>query len=92
MKAANRLRELPGAAQTAAYNPLSRGADIPVCRHLGRQECLPHFFREVEEEAQALGIAQRTLHRAKAALKVESKKEADGLWTWELPAGARGAA
>ena len=42
--------------------------------------------REIEEAADANGIAARTLRRAKAELKVEAKKDGEnGAWRWHAP-------
>src|SRR5262249_10351147 len=41
---------------------------------------------EIDEAAEANGISQRTLCRAKSALGVEAKKDGlKGGWTWRLP-------
>lgn len=41
---------------------------------------------EVNAAAKRVGIADRTLDRAKGKLKIRSAKRAEG-WVWELPAG-----
>jgi hypothetical protein len=45
----------------------------------------PMAAKQVKSSARDADIAERTLTRAKAALKVKSNKEADGSWTWSLP-------
>ena len=41
---------------------------------------------EIEEAAEANGIAERTLFRAKSELNVIAKKDGrGGAWTWRLP-------
>lgn len=48
----------------------------------------PVLKDEIDEAAEANGISERTLKRAKHELKVEARKERgklDGKWTWELP-------
>src|SRR5829696_8774063 len=51
----------------------------------------PMAARQVKKNAEEADISERTLKRAKAALGVISTKEADGSWTWSLPAkGAKG--
>jgi hypothetical protein len=41
---------------------------------------------EIEEAAEGNGIAERTLFRAKAELKIIAKRDgSDGSWTWRLP-------
>ena len=48
----------------------------------------PVLKDEIEEAAEANGISERTLIRAKQELKVEARKERgkmNGKWTWELP-------
>jgi hypothetical protein len=55
----------------------------------------PGFVTEIGKEAQALGIAHRTLLRAKSALGVEAKKVGfgrHGKWQWRLPASPKSAA
>jgi hypothetical protein len=43
---------------------------------------------EIEEAAEANGIAERTLSRAKAELKIVAKKNGlNGGWTWQVPRG-----
>ena len=47
--------------------------------------------RQVKKNAVEADVSERTLKRAKAALGIISTKEADGSWTWSLPAkGAKG--
>lgn len=41
---------------------------------------------EVSAAAKRVGIAERTLDRAKGKMKIKSAKRAEG-WVWELPAG-----
>jgi hypothetical protein len=51
----------------------------------------PMAAEQVKKNAKEAGIAARTLRRAKKALGVISTKEADGSFTWSLPAkGAKG--
>ena len=51
----------------------------------------PMAARQVKKNAVEADVSERTLKRAKAALGVTSTKEADGSWTWSLPAkGAKG--
>jgi putative DNA primase/helicase len=48
----------------------------------------PVLKDEIEEAAEANGISERTLFRAKNELKVEAHKECgkmNGKWTWKLP-------
>ena len=45
----------------------------------------PMAAKQVKKNARDADIAERTLKRAKAELKVGSTKEADGSWTWSLP-------
>jgi hypothetical protein len=48
----------------------------------------PVLKTEIEEAAEANGISDRTLFRAKRDLKVRAEKDrtkADGKWTWQLP-------
>jgi hypothetical protein len=45
--------------------------------------------KELVEEAQQAGIAERTLQRAKVQLGVTAKKR-DGVWHWEIPAVGEG--
>ena len=43
---------------------------------------------DIDEAAEANGIAKRTLDRAKAELNVEAEKDRtspQGVWTWRLP-------
>ena len=40
---------------------------------------------EILQAAKNQGISESTLKRAKASLKVESKKSASGAWCWSLP-------
>jgi AAA domain len=47
---------------------------------------------EVLEEAMAIGISERTLYRAKAAVRVESRvsnKDGKRIWKWALPSGSK---
>ena len=41
--------------------------------------------KQVKRNAREADIAERTLKRAKAELRVKSDKEADGSWVWSLP-------
>src|SRR5215212_9582261 len=51
----------------------------------------PMAAKQVKKNAWAGDISERTLKRAKGDLVVKSTKEADGSWTWSLPAkGAKG--
>jgi hypothetical protein len=43
---------------------------------------------QVSKDARAAGITEITLKRAKRALGVRSRKQADGPWAWEMPEGA----
>lgn len=45
------------------------------------------LYSDIQKEAKAAGISDRTLYRAKAALRVTSKKQKfeNGRWTWEMP-------
>jgi hypothetical protein len=45
----------------------------------------PMGAKQVKKNARDADIAERTLKRAKAELRVRSDKEADGSWTWSLP-------
>jgi len=45
----------------------------------------PMTARQVKKNARDADIADRTLKRAKAELRVGSNKEADGSWTWSVP-------
>jgi AAA domain len=46
----------------------------------------PILKTEIEEAAEANGIAERTLRRAKTELKIIAKKDGDGAkWRWHLP-------
>jgi putative DNA primase/helicase len=45
----------------------------------------PMWAKQVFKDARDAGIAERTLYRAKAALKVRSKKEGVDAWVWVLP-------
>ena len=48
----------------------------------------PVLKTEIKEAAEANGISNRTLFRAKSDLKVIAEKDrtkADGKWTWQLP-------
>ena len=46
----------------------------------------PVMKAEIEEAAEANGIAERTLFRAKSELNIRAKKDgAGGAWTWRLP-------
>jgi hypothetical protein len=45
----------------------------------------PMAAKQVKKNAREADIAERTLKRAKADLRVRSDKEADGSWTWSLP-------
>jgi hypothetical protein len=46
----------------------------------------PVTKNEIEEAAEANGIAERTLFRAKSSLKIIAKKDGpNGEWTWRLP-------
>jgi putative DNA primase/helicase len=40
---------------------------------------------EIAEAAEAHGITQRTLRRAREDLNLDVKKRTDGKWTWQLP-------
>jgi hypothetical protein len=51
----------------------------------------PVLAKEIYREAEEAGHARRTLHRAKAALGIEARKEGldggiTGPWKWALPA------
>src|SRR5829696_1220330 len=46
----------------------------------------PMAARQVKKNAVEADVSERTLKRAKAALGIISTKEADGSWTWSLPA------
>ena len=43
------------------------------------------WSQAIEKEAREASISKGTLKRAKAVLRVRSKKEADGCWSWQLP-------
>jgi hypothetical protein len=48
----------------------------------------PVLKTDIEEAAEANGISERTLFRAKRDMKVKAGKDrtkAGGKWTWELP-------
>jgi hypothetical protein len=46
----------------------------------------PVTKNDIEEAAEANGIAERTLFRAKSSLKIIAKKDGpNGEWTWRLP-------
>ena len=45
----------------------------------------PRSQKELMEEAQARGISEKTLRRAKKALAVESNGPRDGGWFWKMP-------
>lgn len=48
----------------------------------------PVLKTEIQEAAEANGVSERTLFRAKRDLKVVARKDrtrSDGKWTWELP-------
>jgi hypothetical protein len=45
----------------------------------------PMGAKQVKKNSRGADIAERTLRRAKAELRVKSDKEADGSWTWSLP-------
>ena len=45
----------------------------------------PMAAKQVKKNARDADIAERTLKRAKQELRVGSKKEGDGSWTWSLP-------
>ncbi len=45
----------------------------------------PMSANAVKRNAHSADISERTLKRAKKALKVKSEKESDGSWTWSLP-------
>jgi putative DNA primase/helicase len=47
----------------------------------------PRDASDVSDTADAAGISQRTLDRAKAELGVESRKKSTGRWEWSLPDG-----
>jgi putative DNA primase/helicase len=50
----------------------------------------PRLRTEIDEAAQANGVAERTLFRAKAELNVTAKKDGpNGAWTWRLPDQSR---
>jgi hypothetical protein len=71
--ASNKSPSARDAAKKFLYDMLANG---PVLR------------TEVEEAAEANGISERTLFRAKADLKVIAEKDrskATGQWTWQLP-------
>lgn len=58
----------------------------------------PRLARDVLTDGRQAGIGERTLKRAKASLRVDSRKQGQGGWTWELPSkgakdakGAKGA-
>jgi putative DNA primase/helicase len=68
------------------------GAKQPAARDGAKkflQEFLadgPRLRSEIDEAAEANGIANRTLIRAKDDLKVIVRKDGpDGSWTWRLP-------
>jgi hypothetical protein len=46
----------------------------------------PMAAKQVNKNARDAGISERTLKRAKHALRVDSAKESDGSWTWSLRA------
>ena len=46
--------------------------------------------KQIEKDAKDAGISQRTLHRAKAHLRIRSKREMDGFWSWNLPDDDKG--
>ncbi len=45
----------------------------------------PVTAKQVLKDARDAGISEKTLYRAKSAIKVRSEREADGSWTWHLP-------
>jgi hypothetical protein len=45
----------------------------------------PVAANRVRKDARALDISERTLKRAKEVLRVGSKKQSDGSWSWVLP-------
>jgi hypothetical protein len=45
----------------------------------------PVWSEQVKEDADAADIAVGTLKRAKSKLRIRSKKQSDGTWTWEVP-------
>jgi hypothetical protein len=45
----------------------------------------PMAAKQVKKNARDADVAERTLKRAKAELRVKSTKEGDGSWVWSLP-------
>jgi hypothetical protein len=75
-------------------------APVPITEDRSELDFALEFLREalsqgsrdaadVKAEAKSEGVSERTLKRAKAVLKIESRKKAmDGGWIWCLPEGA----
>lgn len=66
-------------------NPCENGAQKDAEQFL--QNLLadgPLPFKQIEQDADAAGHAERTLKRAKTKLKIKSKKEG-AIWFWHLP-------
>jgi len=71
-------------AATEAKSPAARDAAKQFLRDLLADG--PVKRTEIEEAADANGISERTLFRAKADLQVMAKRDgAGGCWTWKLP-------
>jgi putative DNA primase/helicase len=51
----------------------------------GELEDGPMGAKQVKKNAREADVSERTLKRAKQALRVKSEKESDGSWTWSLP-------
>src|SRR5215207_5997784 len=45
----------------------------------------PMWAKQVHRDARESGVAERTLHRAKAAMRVKSEKVGTEGWSWSLP-------